>query len=206
MTNFEKGVKSFAIALAVILCIAILGAIASAVGGVVNGIRHGAAAVSEAAETASEAISDSAQQVHSDLYNEVAEQLPESSEYYFSTDDVEDLSIQNGIGDMTIRETDDSRIHVTLGSTTECCSVGLSGDTLKIENSGVDVEIFGIRIGEKVENGEGGMVVEVPKGFAFEDVSVENGVGNMDISGIYAEDITISNGTGDLEKIGRAHV
>lgn len=198
MTDFEKGVKAFAIAMAVILSIALIGGIVSIIGNIARGFQFGAEAVSEAAESASSAISDSAAEVHQNFYNGVAEHFSQTSDYYFLPEEVDELSIENGIGEMTIKETDNEKIHISLGGSTECCEVRLSGSTLKIENSGVDVEIFGIRIGEKVDNESGGMVIELPKNVTFDEVLIENGIGNMEIAGLRAEEITIATGTGHL--------
>ncbi|MFT3984467.1 MAG: DUF4097 family beta strand repeat-containing protein [Lachnospiraceae bacterium] len=198
MTDFEKGVKAFAIALAVILSIAVIGGIVGMIGNISRGFQIGAEAVSEAAESASEAISDSTSQVHQDFYNGVAQHFSQASDYYFSPEEVDELSIENGIGSMTVRESDNEKIHVLLGNPTEYSEVKLSGSTLKVENSGVDVEIFGIRIGEKVDNENGGMVIELPRGIVFEEVSIENGIGNMEITGLKADEITIATGTGSL--------
>lgn len=198
MTDFEKGVKAFAIALAVILSIVFIGGIVGIIGNIARGFQIGAEAVSEAAESASSAISDSAAAVHQDFYNGVAEHFSQTSDYYFLPEEVDELSISNGIGEMTIKETDNEKIHISLGGSAEYSEVRLSGSTLKIENSGVDVEIFGIRIGEKVDNENGGMVIELPKNVTFDEALIENGIGNMEIAGLKAEEITIATGTGHL--------
>ena len=198
MTDFEKGVKAFAIALAVILSIVFIGGIVGIIGNIARGFQIGAEAVSEAAESASSAISDSAAEVHQNFYNGVAEHFSQTSDYYFLPEEVDELSISNGIGEMTIKETDNEKIHISLGGSAECSEVRLSGSTLKIESSGVDVEIFGIRIGEKVDNENGGMVIELPKNVTFDEVLIENGIGNMEIAGLKAEEITIATGTGHL--------
>ena len=111
MTNFEKGIKTFAIALAIILCISVFGGIVSIIGSVAKGIHRGAEAVSEAADTASTALTESAEQAHVHFQNGVSNHLSGSSEYYFSTDEVEELVIENGIGEMKILETDNEKIY-----------------------------------------------------------------------------------------------
>ncbi len=199
MTEFEKGVKTFAIALAVILSIVVIGSIVGIISNIAKGFQIGAEAVSEAAESASSAISESAAGAHQDFYKGVAEHFSQTSDYYFSPDEVDKLSIENGIGEMTIKETANEKIHISLGSSTEYNEVRLSGSTLKVENSGVDVEIFGIRIGEKVDGESSGMMIELPKGVIFEEVSIQNGIGNMEIAGLKAEEISIATGTGHLK-------
>lgn len=199
MTNFEKGIKTFAIVLAIVLCVGVLGGIISIISGVAKGIHRGAEVVSEAADTASASFTESAAQAHAHFQNNVAGRIPSTSEYYFSTAEVEELSVENGIGEMKIVESDNEKIHVTIGNTSEICSVSMSGDTLEIENSGVDVEIFGVHIGERVEGAADGIVVEIPRGFQFEEVSIENGIGAMEVNGLRSNEIAIACGTGSLK-------
>lgn len=201
MTNFEKGIKTFAIVLAIILCVGVLGGIISVLGGVAKGIHHGAEAVSEAADAASAALLKPAAQADAHFQNNVAGRLSGTSEYYFSTAEVKELSIENGIGEMIIAETDNEKIHVTIGNTSEICSVSMSGSTLEIENVGTEVEVFGIHIGERVEGAADGIVVEIPRDFRFEEVSIENGIGTMEVNGLRADEIAIESGTGSLKCI-----
>ena len=111
---------------------------------------------------------------------------------------IEDLSIENGIEELSIVESDGNQIHVSLESSNEYCEVSLSGDTLKVMNSGVNVEIFGVSIGEKVDNANKGLIIEIPKGFRFDDVSIDNGIGSLNITGLNAEEIEITSGTGSI--------
>ena len=81
----------------------------------------------------------------------------------------------------------------------EASSVESSGDTLYIDNTSVKVVVFGINMGEKVTDEDPGVTVKVPRGFAFEEISVDSGVGTVTMDGITTRELELSSGTGCIE-------
>lgn len=182
MTPWEKKVKIFAISLGTLIIICMLGGIVSVISTTVK-------AVSKGIEKGEKRIN----QIKQDL----SESLNEDAEYSFSEDDVEKLQIENGFGDIKIEKSQDSQIYVYVPYASTACFVEMRDHTLYIENAGIDVEMFGIKIGERVEQGKKNeLFIRIPEGKEFEQITMSNASGTIDVQELKAEKFTYENATG----------
>lgn len=182
MTPWEKKVKIFAISLGILIIICLLG-------GIISVISTTARVVSKGVEKSGKKIN----QIKQDL----SESLNEEAEYSFLEDDVEELQIENGFGDVKIESSQDSQIYVYVPYASTGCSVELRNHTLYIENAGIDVQVFGLKIGERVEQGkENEIFIRIPEGKEFEQIEINNASGNIDVQELNAEKFTFNNATG----------
>lgn len=184
MTQFEKAVKTIAIIIAIFVVVVIIGGIVTAVVAITTIFS-----------------SDKAEHMFVTKANEAIESSVELKDIDESFDalEVEDLEVSNAIGTVTIREADIKEIHVSGTNLNEASTIELRGDKLWIDNAAVNVELFGVKLGEKVSEEDIGIVIEIPKGYTFESVYLENAVGTVYATGITAETIRLENGVGCME-------
>lgn len=189
MTQFQKLIKGFAITFAILIAVTIVGGIVTAILAVTsifsfNEIQHSEVSVEE----------------DYDLHEHESEPpVLQNIEESFPIYEVDSLEIENAVGDLKIEAADIDDIQVTGVNLSTASKVELSGDTLRIENTAVKVVLFGIKMGEKVTNVNPGVTVRVPRGFAFDEVQVESGVGTVKMDGITAKELYLASGTGTID-------
>lgn len=183
MTQFEKAIKTIAIVIAVFVMVVIIG-------GIVTAVLAVTAIFS----------SDKAHQMFATEAHQAVESAVELKDIdeRFVAFEVKDLEVNNSIGNVTIIETDTADIHVTGKNLNEASSIELHGDKLYIESAAVNVELFGVKLGEKVNEEDIGITIEIPKDFKFESVYLMNSVGEMKVSDITAESMRIENNMGSM--------
>lgn len=186
MTQFQKLIKGFAITIAILIAVTIIGSIATAVFAVTTIFS-----------------SDKVQNIVRDAEDTHAHESEvaalQNIDETFSINEVDNLKISNSVGNLTIEAADVDAIQVIGVNLSEASSVELSGDTLYIDNTSVKVVVFGINMGEKVTDEDPGVTVKVPRGFAFEEISVDSGVGTVTMDGITTRELELSSGTGCIE-------
>ncbi len=187
MTQFEKAIKTIAIVIAVFVVIVIIGGIITAI-----------------AAIASVFSSDKAHQMFKEGANKAVEQAIELKDIdeSFDASDIEDLEVNNSIGTVKIVESDDEdadEIYVTGIGLNEASCVEQNGDELYICNAAIDVELFGVKLGQKISEEDIGVTVVIPKGFEFDDVILVNSVGDLEVDCLTAESIKMESGVGDTK-------
>lgn len=184
MTQFQKFVKTFAIVFALLIVFAIVGAISTAI-------------IAITSVLSSEKTNDffTSVQVESNDTTEVLQSVNET----FDPDDVDNLEINNSIGTITVNEADVQEIVISATNISQDSRIEQRGTTLYVENNALQVEIFGVRVGEKISEDEADILIEVPKDLRFDNVKIDNGIGQMQLKGITAERAKITCGTGYTE-------
>ncbi len=184
MTQFEKAIKTIAIVIAVFVVIVIIGGIVTVVIAITSIFS-----------------SDKAGQ----MFREGAQKAVESTvslvnvDEDFDTSKVEDLEVMNSIGTVTICHTDTETIHVSGTNLNEASVIEMRGGKLYVESAAVNVELFGVKLGEKISEEDIGIKIEIPRDFEFESVYLDNTMGCLSMDEVTAETLRIENGMGTLE-------
>ncbi len=201
MTQFQKLIKGFAIAVAVLIAITIIGAIVTAIFAI-SSVVCDEDEMNPTEEVYEINIDDEYESSAEDGHDH--EYVPNQTAVYnieetYRINEVDSLEIENSVGNLTVEAADVDEIQVIGVNLSEASRVELSGDTLHIENTSVKVVLFGINMGEKVTHANPGITVRVPRGFVFDEIEIESGVGTVTMDGITADEMYLVSGTGTID-------
>lgn len=184
MTQFEKAIKTIAIVIAVFVVIVIIGGIVTVVVAITSIFSS---------DKAGQIFRDSAQTAVESTVSLV------NVDEDFDASEVDDLEVMNSIGTVTICHTDTQTIHVSGINLNESSAIELRGSKLYVESAAVNVELFGVKLGEKISEEDIGIKIEIPRDFEFDSVYLDNAVGSLSMDEVTAESLRIENGMGKLE-------
>ncbi|MDO5574698.1 MAG: DUF4097 family beta strand repeat-containing protein [bacterium] len=184
MTQFEKAIKTIAIVIAIFVVIVIIGGIVTAIVAITSVCS-----------------SDKAGKIFKDNARKAVESTVSlvNVDETFDASDVEDLEIISSIGTVTLCHTNTNDIHVSGMNLNDASVIEMRGDKLYVESAAVNVELFGVKLGEKINEEDIGIRIEVPEGFEFDSVYLESGMGCMSVDELTAENLKIENGMGDID-------
>ncbi len=183
MTQFEKAIKTIAIVIAVFVVIVIIGGIVTAVVAITSIFSS---------EKAGEMFADGAKKAVESTVTLI------NVDEDFDVSEIDNLEVINSIGTVTICHTNTDTIHVSGKNLNEPSMIEMRGSTLYVESAAVNVELFGIKLGEKINEEDIGIKIEIPEDFEFDSVYLENGMGSLTVDEITAETLRISSGMGGL--------
>lgn len=113
-------------------------------------------------------------------------------------EDIEKLRIDNGIYNLEVIEGDEflvEFINVNENTTTK-----VNGDTLYVEQTGsiFNTSIINLNFLGIGEDKSGKIIVQIPRGFQFEEFHLNAGMGNLNLNDIIASTFKINGGIGNI--------
>lgn len=174
MTQFQKIVKTFAVAFALFLAVSIFGMGFRLVTGIMNGITGAAGLVKEAAASVP------------------SKQEPGSIVNVFEKDEVRSIHLEQAVGDVYFKTGPEFKVSWQNEADGIQCQVKQDG-TLKIESgvSGLFQSFFSSRKAGSLE-------ITVPEDFEAEKIRVEGGTGTIRMEGLRTKELKIESGMGAI--------
>lgn len=174
MTNFQKTVKTFAIAFALFLAVSIVGMGFSLVTGILNGISGAAGLVKYAAASVP------------------SKQTEESAVKKYGPEEIKSIRLEQAVGEVCFKTGPEFKVSWPKGAKGMKCQLKKDG-TLRIEN-----ETPGIFWPFSSEEGAGRVEITVPEDFEAEFIRVEGGFGNINMNGVRTRILKIESGMGEV--------
>lgn len=124
-----------------------------------------------------------------------------SETFYFQEykDDIKKIQVENGIYNLEVMEGDE--FLVEFKNVNENTTTKVKDDTLHVEQTGsiFNTSIINLNFLGIGENKSGKIIIQVPKGFQFEEFKLDAGMGNITLNGIIASTFKVNGGVGNIQ-------